>query len=310
MQLPENALAATGRIAIDAAGHEVALRRFGSSQDTLLVLHGGPGGDSGDVARFAELADADLQVVLYDQLGGGQSDRPSDPALWTVERYVEELETVRRTLELGAVHLCGVSWGGTLALQYTLERPEHVKTLAVAGAGPSMKQIAAGIERLRAALGDARLALMRRAEAEGAYDDPAYLDAAYRFYARHVRRSAPYDEDAALAWIYGHRALFDAAENQALQAMWGPNDVVLNGSLLSWDVSDRLAEIRCPTLILTGLYDMIDLDCHRSLADGIADNELVIFGNSSHALLLEREADCMLGVVRDFVRRKADGSGR
>jgi Predicted hydrolases or acyltransferases (alpha/beta hydrolase superfamily) len=50
--------------------------------------------------------------VTFDQLGTGASDRPTDPALWTIQRYVEEVEAVRKALGLGRVHLLGHSWGG------------------------------------------------------------------------------------------------------------------------------------------------------------------------------------------------------
>ena len=57
------------------------------------------------LSRLGELAGDGVQVLLYDQLGSGKSDRPDDPSLWVVPRFVEELETVRPKLELGPVHL-------------------------------------------------------------------------------------------------------------------------------------------------------------------------------------------------------------
>jgi pimeloyl-ACP methyl ester carboxylesterase len=91
----------------------------------------------------------------------------------------------------------------------------------------------------------------------------------------------------------------------AYQAMWGPNEIVCTGSLLSWDVTDRLAEISVPTLIVTGWYDAVSLDAHRVLAERIPDNEYVIFGNSSHMLLKEKEADAYLAVVKSFIHRRS-----
>ncbi len=88
-------------------------------------------------------------------------------------------------------------------------------------------------------------------------------------------------------------------------AMWGPHEFLLAGTLADWDVTDRLGEISAPTLILCGWYDEVDIPCHRILADGISDNEFVIFGNSSHCTILEKEGDAYLAVVRDFVRRTA-----
>ncbi len=75
----------------------------------LLVLHGGPGSKSSDSDPLRQLG-TDRPIIHYDQLGCGKSDRPDDVALWTVERYVEELEQVIQELELEEFHILGHSW--------------------------------------------------------------------------------------------------------------------------------------------------------------------------------------------------------
>ena len=126
-----------GRLAIDEAGHEIYYRLFGEGPETLVGLHGGPGSHHLGIERLGEVADDSLQVLLYDQLGSGKSDVPDDPSLWTVPRFVEELETVRTKLRLGRVHLYGQSWGGMLALQYALDHPAGVKSLVLSNTGSS-----------------------------------------------------------------------------------------------------------------------------------------------------------------------------
>ena len=61
--------------------------------------------------------------------GPALPDRPTDPKLWTITRYVAETEAVRQALGLGKVHLLGHSWGGWLAIEYALTHPEALKTL-------------------------------------------------------------------------------------------------------------------------------------------------------------------------------------
>jgi pimeloyl-ACP methyl ester carboxylesterase len=92
--------------------------------------------------------------------------------------------------------------------------------------------------------------------------------------------------------------------------MWGPHEFLCNGPLLDWDVTERLPEIGVPTLILCGWYDEVTIDCHRTLADGIPDNEFLIFGNSSHCTILEKEADAYLGAIRHFVDRVTKAGAR
>jgi len=65
--------------------------------------------------------------VTYDQLGCGQSDRPTDPRLWTIARYVEEVETVRKALTLAA-SICMAIAGRLAGIEYALTYPKNLKT--------------------------------------------------------------------------------------------------------------------------------------------------------------------------------------
>ena len=91
----------TFRVAVE--GGEVAVYSYGAGERVLLCLHGGPGLPC-DYVRDSHsvMAAHGYRVVVYDQLGCGQSDKPDDTALFTVPRYVEEVEAVRTALGLGA----------------------------------------------------------------------------------------------------------------------------------------------------------------------------------------------------------------
>ena len=93
----------------------------------LLALHGGPGVPHDYIENLATLASYTRWVIFYDQLGCGRSDQPDDTSLWRVERFVEELGIVRRELGLERIHLLGQSWGGILAIEYMLTRPERCR---------------------------------------------------------------------------------------------------------------------------------------------------------------------------------------
>ena len=67
-------------------------------------------------------------MLIHDQLGTGASDRPDDPSLWTLQRYVGEVEAVREALGQGKVHLLGHSWGGWLGIEYALAHGDKLKS--------------------------------------------------------------------------------------------------------------------------------------------------------------------------------------
>ena len=296
-----------GRLAVDKAGHEIYYRLFGSGSETLVGLHGGPGSHHVGIQRLGEIAGDGLQVLLYDQLGSGKSDVPDDTSLWTVPRFVQELETLRTRLELGRMHLYGQSWGGMLALQYVLEHPAGVKSLVLSNTGSSTAEIYRSMTQLKLDLGAETFVKMVVDETKGNLESPEYEERTLQLLARHLRRATPFEIGRSLEEFDEVMTPLLAAHGPAYFHMWGPHEFLLTGTLADWDVTDRLGEIGVPALILCGWYDEIDIRCHRILADGIRDNEFVIFGNSSHCVILEKESDAYLAVIKDFVRRKSGG---
>src|SRR3990167_7411094 len=115
---------------IKVIGGKVWCRIVGSENKgtPLLTLHGGPGGSSGTLVALEALSD-DRPIIFYDQLGAGNSDRPEDDSLWTLNRYIDEVEAVRAALNIENFHLFGHSWGSLLAAEYALREPRRVQSL-------------------------------------------------------------------------------------------------------------------------------------------------------------------------------------
>jgi proline iminopeptidase len=295
-------LSAEGRLEVED-GYSIAYRSFGTGSRTLLGLHGGPGVSSRYLDRLSEVVGGDLKLVLYDQLGGGDSDRPDDPSLWQIPRFIREVETVRETLNLGVLTLLGQSWGGMLALAYTLEYPDKVNALVLSNTYASGKHYLLDVSEHRMALGADVHALMLRREFEGNLEAPDYQDAVLELNSRHLRRSSPYDPVTSRQEFEEIAAQY-LADTGPAYALWGPHEFRGTGPEAYFDISDRLHEISVPALILCGWYDELSPKrCSRPLADRIPDNEYVVFGNSSHLTILEKEADLYLAVIRDFLER-------
>src|SRR5689334_10944199 len=104
---------------------KVWTKRIGNNpRIKLLFLHGGPGATH----EYFEAADsylpaAGVEYYYYDQLGSAYSEQPDEPELWEVDRFVEEVEQVRkaRGLTRDNFFLLGHSWGGILAIEYALK---------------------------------------------------------------------------------------------------------------------------------------------------------------------------------------------
>ena len=122
-------------ITTPAGQHRVWTKRTGNNPATkMLLLHGGPGATHEYLLGFDSfLPGAGVEYYYYDQLGSGWSDQPDEPSLWTIERFVDEVEQVRLALGLTRENfvLYGQSWGGILAIEYALAHQEHLKGLVI-----------------------------------------------------------------------------------------------------------------------------------------------------------------------------------
>ena len=125
---------------VEFRGHRTWYRVSGEASPgtlPLLCLHGGPGSSSAYFHPLEELTGR--QVVVYDQLGCGESDRPDDVE-WSLELFVDEVGAVREQLGLDRIHLLGQSWGGILAQQYVLDHPGGVCSLILSSTLSSAEQ--------------------------------------------------------------------------------------------------------------------------------------------------------------------------
>lgn len=277
---------------VEVPGGRVWYESRGSGPGTILLLHGGPGGNSEDLRPLMELASADFRVVRYDQLGSWRSDKPADATLWQVPRFVAEVEQVRQALDLGQPHLLGQSWGAFLALEYALHHQEHLRSLTLASGAASTAECVAGMNAWRAELPGETQETLERYEATKEYDHPDYLAAVEVLYRLHLCRVWPYPE--ALATAMKHMAM------PVYGTMWGPNEFTCTGSLLAWDRSDRLGEITVPTLITVGEFDEVRPSCAQTMHQGIPGSRLVIFAGASHTVHVERPEEYW-AVVRQFL---------
>jgi proline-specific peptidase len=266
----------------------------------LLLLHGGPGACHDYVESIAAVAAAGRRVILYDQQGCGNSDQPDDPARWTVDFFVREVDAVRQALGLERVHVLGQSWGGMLLMEYLVRQPAGVVSATIASSPASMPLWVAETGRLRADLQPEVIEVLDRHEAAGTWDDPEYEAAVNVFYERHVCRVTPFPE-------FVTRSFAKIARNpQVYRTMNGPTEFHVVGSLRDWDITPRLDAVEVPTLITSGRHDEATPDQMAIIAEHIPQAEWVIFERSGHMSHAE-EPDRYMAVLADFLSRAEQG---
>lgn len=281
---------------VSVDGYRVRTYSFGSGDNVVFCLNGGPGLPC-DYLREAHscLIDKGYRVVAFDQLGTGRSDRPTDPGLWTIGRYVEETEAVRKALGLGKVHLLGHSWGGWLAIDYALTYPANLKTLILEDTVADMPHLASELERLRAALGPETVAMMQKHEAAGTYDHPEYQAAVTILNYRHVCRLPE--------WPAPIKRSLDDWNMGPYMTMQGPNEFLYIGNLKDWNRVPDLPRIKIPVLITVGAHDELTPACALRMKLALPDAEIKVFPNSSHMPFYEEPAAYYPALI-DFLARR------
>jgi L-proline amide hydrolase len=263
----------------------------------LLALHGGPGSTHNYFAPLEGLADQ-RPVVLYDQIGCGNSDRP-DGINWDVGVFREEVDAVRDQLGLERIHLLGTSWGGMLAQEHVLSGAQGILGLVLSSTLASIDDWADEQLRLRAELPPEVIEVLDRHEEAGTYDDPEYERAMEVYFDRHFYRGP--QPRAELERMAAGKA------TDVYRAMQGPNEWTTTGALRGWDIRDRLKEIDVPTLVVRGRYDMCTDAIAATLVNRIRGAREVVLEESSHTPVLE-ETDRYLDVVGGFLRDAESGT--
>lgn len=261
----------------------VYTKRMGNNPKMrVLLLHGGPGGTHEQFGNFdGYLPNEEIEYIYYDQLDSYYSDKPNDSTLWTTEHFVEEVEQVRKALNLTKdnFYLLGQSWGGILAMEYALKYQDNLKGLIVSNMVASVPEYNKyAHEVLGPKLPNDVLKEIKEIEANKDYANPRYEELLMEhFYTEHILRK-PLEE-----WPKSVHLLFEHLNSDIYIYMQGPSEFGITGdaSLKDWDISGKLKDIKVPTLMLGAKHDTMDPKYMEWMATEV-QNGRSITTNGSH----------------------------
>ncbi len=266
----------------------------------VLLLHGGPG----VTHEYYEVMDSffpgqGIEYIYYDQLGSFYSDQPTDPELWELPRFVEEVEQVRVALGLSKdnFYLLGNSWGGLLGMEYALKYQQNLKGLIISNmvsSIPAYNKYAK--EVLMPEMDQAALAEIQRLEAAGDTQNPRYMELLIpHHYMHHLLRMPP-DQ-----WPDPVMRTFKHLNPAVYVPMQGPSELGASGKLENWDRSGDLSRITVPTLVVGARYDTMDPKHMEWMASQIPNARYLYCANGSHLTLYD-DQQCWFGGVTKFIR--------
>jgi len=252
---------------------------------TILVAHGGPGGDhTGFKPALSPLTDR-FQIVYWDHRGQGRSARgPKDT--YTLENNVEDLEALRQYLGLDQFILLGTSYGGMVALSYAVRYPQHLSHLIAVVTAASSRFL----DRAREVLAERGTPEQREVTETlwaGAFEDEAELQ--HYFDTLGPLYSLKHDpEKAAKRW---KRSILSV----------DPINHGFGTFLRTYDVLADLPKITCPTLVIAGRHDWIcPPDLSEEIVGQIPQADLRIFEQSAHSVGGD-EPELYLDTIRGFL---------
>lgn len=254
-----------------------------SNKAPLLMLHGGPGSTHNYFEIFDDFATrTGRQLVMYDQLGCGESSVPNDPHLYNATTWVAELEALRHYLHLDRVHLFGQSWGGMLEIIYLCDQlPAGIKSATFASTLSSAQLWSTENHRLIKQLPQNEQLAIADAEQRNDFNDPAYLKANEHFMALHSH--APYTS-AAPECLRRPKRVGTLAYNTA----WGPNEYTPNGNLADYEYTAQLHHMYVPTLITSGTNDLCTPLVAKTMYDALPNAQWELFPNARHMSFVEQ----------------------
>jgi proline iminopeptidase len=275
---------------------KVWTKRFGANpRIKLLLLHGGPGATHEYFeALETGLAGRGVELIYYDQLGSAYSDQPTDASLWTIERFVDEVEQVRTALGLDQdnFYLLGHSWGGILATEYALRHGEHLKGLIISNmmmSIPDYNQYAANV--LAKQMDPAVVAEVKAIEARGEFESPRYLELLLpNFYHKHFCRLTDWPDAVTRSFGHINRAIY--------VPMQGPSEFGASGLLEKWDRKADLPKLAMPTLVIAGNHDTMDPAHMRWVSTQVQHGSFLLCPNGSHLSMWDDQQTYVDGLAR------------
>jgi proline iminopeptidase len=279
---------------IEVSGGKVWYEKFekNTKGTPVIILHGGPGSSCYSLQGLKALEE-DRTVILYDQLGCGRSDRPTDPSLWRLERFVEELGQIRRALDLDEIHILGHSWGTTLAAAYCLTKPSGVKSVIFSSpclSAPLWEQDQRrNLKKLPTEIQDTII----RCEKNGTTDSKEYLEANEKFNSEFVCRLDPYPEYLKQGSHFKNPEVYNI--------MWGPSEFTVSGNLKEFDCTTQLKELTCPTLYTCGRFDEATPETTEFYSSQTPGSKFHVFEHSAHMPYVEEPEEYMR-VMSEFLK--------
>ena len=262
--------------------NDVQLYHEVHGQGEPLVLIMGLGANTRGWDMQVPAFSREFQVVAFDNRGSGRSDKPATP--YSMRLFADDTAGLMDALGIASAHVYGVSMGGFIAQELAFSYPQRVRTLVLGSTSCGGQQAVPALPEHVTLM-----AYLNTVSAEEAAEKGLPLMYSEEFIARKHQELIA-------------RALAEAELRPPLDAF-----VRQVHAAVRHEAYDRLPQIRCPTLIISGSDDkIVPAENSRILAERIPDAELVVLPKAGHGYLVEC-AEESNAIVLGFLRGHRSG---
>jgi len=278
---------------------KVWTKRFGNNPKIkILLLHGGPALTHEYMECFETFFQREgFEFYEYDQLGSYFSDKPTDSSLWTIDRFVDEVDQVRQAIgaDESNFYIIGNSWGGILGMEYALKHQNKLKGLLVSNMMASAPEYGRyAQEVLSKQMKPEVLQEIRDLEAAKDFVNPRYMELLVpNYYNEHICRLKE--------WPNALNRAFDHVNGEIYTLVQGPSEFGIGGMLTNWDIKNRLKEIETPTLMIGAKHDTMDPKAMEEQSTLVQNGRYLYCPNGSHLAMWDDQKVFMNGVI-DFIK--------
>ncbi|MEO6169240.1 MAG: proline iminopeptidase-family hydrolase [Chitinophagales bacterium] len=304
LDVPERGVQSGGvkMITIDGK-YKVWTKRFGKGEIKVLLLHGGPALTHEYMECFESFfPKAGIEFYEYDQLGSYYSDQPEDSSFWTTERFVEEVEQVRKGLELDKDHfyLLGSSWGGILAMEYALKYQDNLKGLVISNMVASIPRYEQYNNKLRSEMRKSLIDSLEVFERKGDFQNPVYVSLVEKeYYHQHICRLSEWPDALNRSFKHINPIIY--------VMMQGPSEFKTGGRLLHWDRWNDLQNIHVPTLMVGAKYDTMNPEEMEAMSKQVPHGRYLYCPDGSHLSMWDDQEHYYPGIIQ-FLKDVQGGS--
>jgi proline iminopeptidase len=275
---------------INNGDSKIYYRTFGEGKP-LLIINGGPGMNSDGFVSLAKSLSKNNQTIIYDQRGTGRSTlKRTDSSTITMKAMVEDLETLRKYLQINKWIVLGHSFGGMLASFYATLYPGNIDALILSSSG--------GIDlELRSYVTsniNARLTQAQR-DSMGYWAEKIRAgDTSYYARLQRARALAP-------AYLYDKKNVPVIAE-RLTQSNLQLNALVWQDlQKIKFNCAGKLSSFNKPVLIIQGKQDIVEEKTAIKEHAAFPNSRIVIMDHCVHYGWLDRP-DEYFSEIAKFVR--------